>query len=152
MGKKQIAEKSKEEITAEAERVAQKRATQVSKGVSKRKKVEQGRVYVKSSYNNTYVTVSDTEGNVLAWMSAGSLGFSGPKKATPFAATKVIEAIAEKLKKTGPFTVEVFIKGVGSGRDAAVRALDAQGFTVTAIHDITPVPHNGPRPPKPRRV
>ncbi len=152
MGKKQIVEKTQEEITAEADRVAEKHAKQVSKGTKRGGKVEKGRVYIRSSYNNTHITVTDIAGGVLAWMSAGSLGFSGPKKATPFAATKVVEALAEKLHKTGPFTVEVYVKGVGSGRDAAIRALDAQGFTVTAISDITPVPHNGPRPRKPRRV
>ncbi len=116
------------------------------------KKVGEGRVYVNASYNNTVVTVTDLAGNVLAWASAGSLGFSGPKKATPFASSKVIAAIAEKIQATGPQDVAVIVKGIGSGRDSAVRSLINHGFNITSIKDATPVPHNGPRPPKIRRV
>ncbi len=150
MGKKQIVEKTKEEIAAEARHVESKRAERVSKGA--KKKIEKGRIYIKASYNNTFVAVTDTEGNMLAWMTAGSLGFSGPKKATPFAASKVAEAIAEKLQRTGPFEVEVYARGIGSGRDSAIRTLAAKGFNITAIKDVTPIPHNGPRRKKPRRV
>ena len=96
--------------------------------------------------------MTDRGGNVIAWASAGSLGFSGPKKATPFAASKIVAALAEKVKKTGPFNVEVVVKGVGSGRDSAIRSLANQGFNIISIKDVTPVPHNGPRPPKRRRV
>ena len=96
--------------------------------------------------------MTDETGNVIAWMSAGSLGFSGPKKSTPFAASKVVEAITEKLAKSGLTEVEVFAKGVGSGRDAALRALAAQNLQITSISDVTPIPHNGPRPRKSRRV
>jgi small subunit ribosomal protein S11 len=98
------------------------------------------------------ITVTDEKGNVLTWMSAGSLGFSGPKKSTPFAAAKVAEAIAQKLEKTGPLNVEILVRGVGGGRDSAVRTLAAKGFNILAIKDVTPIPHNGPRPPKVRRV
>ena len=98
------------------------------------------------------ITMTDDKGNVITWMSAGGIGFSGPKKATPFAASRVAEAIAEKVQKSGPVDIEVFVKGVGSGRDQAVRALASRGFNITALRDITPIPHNGPRPKKPRRV
>lgn len=118
----------------------------------KKKRVERGRVYVNASYNNTTVTVTDAQGNVVAWATSGGLGFSGPKKATPFAASKVIATIAEKIKATGPATVDVIVKGVGGGRDSAVRSLLNHGFTLASIKDVTPIPHNGPRPPKVRRV
>ena len=98
------------------------------------------------------VTVTDMSGNVVAWASAGSIGFSGPKKATPFAASKIIAVIAEKLKTLGVTNIEIFTKGVGSGRDSAIRSLVNQGFNIVLLKDVTPVPHNGPRPPKVRRV
>ncbi|MEX1014666.1 MAG: 30S ribosomal protein S11 [Candidatus Paceibacterota bacterium] len=151
MGKKQIVEKTKEEVVKEAKAIEEKSAKQASKTVRKAKS-KKGRVYIKVSYNNTFVSVTDEEGKMIAWMTAGSLGFNGPKKATPFAASKVAEAIAEKLKKTGPFTVDVFIKGIGGGRDSSVKTLSAKGFDITSITDITPIPHNGPRARKPRRV
>ena len=116
------------------------------------KKAEIGKIFINSTYNNTLVTIADKKGNCLAWASAGSLGFSGPKKSTPFAASKVIGALVEKLKGATGEDVEVFVKGVGSGRDSAIRSLMNQGFHITSIRDITPIPHNGPRPPKPRRV
>jgi small subunit ribosomal protein S11 len=119
---------------------------------SKRKKVQAGRVYVNATYNNTVVTVTDQKGDVLAWASSGQLGFSGPKKATPFASTKVIAAVAERLKNVGPVDVEVIVKGIGGGRDSAVRSLINHGFNITSIKDRTPIPHNGPRPCKVRRV
>ena len=118
----------------------------------KSKRIDMGRVYIKASYNNTIVSVTDLQGNVLAWASSGSLGFAGPKKATPFASSKVIATITERLKDTGPKDVEIFVRGVGSGRDSAIRSLIAQGFNVLSIRDVTGIPHNGPRPPKVRRV
>ena len=121
-------------------------------GAKKSRRVEEGTVYVNASYNNTIVTVTDLKGNVLAWASAGALGFSGPKKATPFASSKVIAAISEKLKATGPEKVSVVVKGIGSGRDSAIRSLITHGFNVISIKDATPVPFNGPRPKKVRRV
>ncbi|OGZ02019.1 MAG: 30S ribosomal protein S11 [Candidatus Liptonbacteria bacterium RIFOXYB1_FULL_36_10] len=121
-----------------------------TKGVSRR--VEHGRVYINASYNNTVITITDEKGGVLAWASAGSLGFSGPKKSTPFAASKVIAALAEKLRKTGPVNVSVFVKGIGAGRDSALRSLANNGFSVISIKDVTPIPHNGPKPKKVRRV
>lgn len=116
------------------------------------RRVEQGKVYVNTSFNNTMITVTDERGAVLAWASAGSLGFNGPKKATPFAASKVVAVLAEKLKKSGPANVEVIVSGVGGGRDSALRSLVNQGFNVLAVRDMTPIPHNGPRPKKIRRV
>lgn len=118
----------------------------------KAKQVQEGKVYVNATYNNTVVTVTDTKGNVLAWASAGSLGFSGPKKATPFASSKVIAAITEKIQASGPKDISVIVKGIGSGRDSAIRSLINNGFNILSIKDATPVPHNGPRPAKIRRV
>lgn len=147
MGKKKVAEQKTEEASKES--AAKMPAASPAR---KSKRVEHGRVYINASYNNTVITVTDSAGNVLAWASAGSLGFSGPKKATPFASSRVVAAIAEKLKTTGPENVDIIAKGIGGGRDSAIRSLINQGFNVTSIKDATPVPHNGPRPPKTRRV
>ncbi len=123
---------------------------------SKKKKtirhVSQGHAYIQATYNNTIVTLTDLNGNTLAWASAGNCGFKGPKKATPYAASVIVKSVAEKVKETGLRELCVFVKGVGSGRDSAVRSLNANGFNVTAIKDMTPLPHNGCRPPGPRRV
>ena len=116
------------------------------------KKVDLGKAYVNASYNNTVITITDAGGNVLAWASAGSLGFSGPKKATPFASSKVVAAIAEKLQATSLKDLHIIVKGIGSGRDSAIRSLINHGFNILSIKDATPIPHNGPRPPKTRRV
>lgn len=150
MGKKKISTQTTEEALKDTEKleVATKSAT--SKTVAK--KFEKGRVYINASYNNTVVTVTDDKGNVVAWSSAGALGFAGPKKATPFAASKVISVLAEKVKKSGPRDIDVLVNGVGSGRDSAIRSLANQGFNISSIKDMTPIPHNGPRPPKVRRV
>jgi small subunit ribosomal protein S11 len=118
----------------------------------KSRKMESGRVYINASYNNTLITFTDTKGNLIAWASAGSLGFEGPKKATPFASSKVISALSEKVKPLGMTNMEVFVKGVGGGRDSAIRSLITQGFNILSIKDVTPIPHNGPRPAKIRRV
>ena len=132
--------------------------TEVVKGKKRVKKavavrqVASGRVYVKSTYNNTIVTFTDQNGNVLSWGSAGQCGFKGPKKATPYAASIIVKEAAEKVKKYGLKEVAVFVRGIGGGREAAVRALNANGFQVSVIKDITPIPHNGCRAPKPRRV
>jgi small subunit ribosomal protein S11 len=121
-----------------------------SKGITRR--IEKGAIYVNSSFNNTIISATDDKGNILAWSSSGSLGFKGPKKATPYAASKVAATVVEKLVKTGPSQVKVFIKGAGSGREAAVRSLVTNGLDIIAIKDVTPIPHNGPRRPKVRRV
>lgn len=150
MGKKKIVVQTSEEALKETEALEQALSREKSKSVSK--KIENGNVYISSSYNNTIITVTDEKGNVIAWSSAGALGFSGPKKATPFAASKVVSAIAEKLKKSGPVNVNVLVKGVGGGRDSAIRSLASHGFNILSLKDITPIPHNGPRPKKARRV
>jgi len=118
----------------------------------KLKSFDSGRVYINVSFNNTVITVTDPNGNVVAWASAGSLGFSGPKKATPFAAQKVVATVAEKISKTGPFNVDVIISGVSIGRDSSIRSLINHGFNILSIKDVTPIPHNGPKPKKVRRV
>ena len=111
-----------------------------------------GQAHVQCTYNNTLVTFSDLGGKVLAWSSAGSLGFKGAKKATPYAATQIVNAASEKVAKYGLKEIEVYVKGVGSGREASIRALANNDFEITLIKDITPIPHNGCRPRKPRRV
>jgi len=152
MGKKKVVEQSKEELLKEGSNAVSAAGRVVSAPAIKSRKVEQGRIYINASYNNTIITVTDLEGNVLTWASAGSLGFSGPKKATPFASSNVIAAISEKLKSIGFHTAEVIVKGIGGGRDSAIRSLINRGFNIVSIKDETPVPHNGPRPPKVRRV
>ena len=116
------------------------------------KHVTTGRVHIQATYNNTVVTITDLHGNVLAWSTSGHMGFRGPKKATPYAASMVIRDVAEKVKPMGFNEAHVLIKGVGQGRDGALRALHAQGLSVLSMRDITPIPHNGPRACKPRRV
>ena len=117
-----------------------------------RKNIERGAAHICSSFNNTIVTITDTAGNALSWASAGGLGFRGSKKSTPFAAQTAAETAAKAAMEHGLRTVEVFVKGPGSGREAAIRALQAAGLEVTMIRDVTPIPHNGCRPPKRRRV
>lgn len=117
-----------------------------------RKNIEKGEAHIHSSFNNTIVTITDERGNVISWASAGELGFKGSRKSTPYAAGQVAETAAKAAMEHGLKTVEVFVKGPGSGREAAIRALSASGLEVTSITDVTPVPHNGCRPPKRRRV
>ncbi len=117
-----------------------------------KRKLDTGRLYVEATYNNTKISLTDERGNVVAWSSSGSLGFSGAKKGTPFAAAKVGELLADKATAMGIKEVAVVIAGVGAGRESAVRAFITKGIGIGAIKDMTPVPHNGPRPPKPRRV
>jgi small subunit ribosomal protein S11 len=117
-----------------------------------RKNVSQGVAHIKSSFNNTIVSITDTEGNVLAWASAGNVGFKGSRKSTPFAAQMAAEACARRAMEHGVRRVEVVVKGPGSGRETAIRSLQATGIEVGAIRDLTPIPHNGCRPPKRRRV
>lgn len=116
------------------------------------RKVTSGRVYVTATFNNTLVTLTDNAGNTLAWGTSGSSGFKGARKATPFAAISAMEKVAQKAKELGILAVEVYIKGPGPGRDATVKALRSAGINLTMIADVTPIPHNGPRPKKRRRV
>ena len=134
-------------------------AKQVKKGAAvrtrrrERKNIERGAVHIQSTFNNTIVTITDTQGNALSWASAGGLGFRGSKKSTPFAAQTAAETAAKAaIESCGLKTVEVYVKGPGQGREAAIRALQGVGLEVTMIKDVTPIPHNGCRPPKRRRV
>ena len=127
----------------------------VTKKTTKRrvkKNVERGQAHIQSSFNNTIVTLTDAQGNALSWASAGEMGFRGSRKSTPFAAQTAAETAAKAAMEHGLKTVEVYVKGPGSGREAAIRALQAAGLEVRLIKDVTPIPHNGCRPPKRRRV
>jgi len=150
MGKKHIIETNQEEAIKEEAKV--EAAVNKDTKVKTAALVREGKVFVSSSYNNTLVTLTNQRGQVLAWKSAGSVGFKGAKKATSFAASKVAEAIANICKKMGIEKVEVYIKGIGAGRESAVRTLVGQGLNISSIKDTTPVPHNGCRPKKVRRV
>ena len=124
----------------------------VKKQKRERKNVEVGQAHIQSTFNNTLVTLTDMSGNALSWSSAGSLGFKGSRKSTPFAAQSAAEEAAKAAMVHGLKKVEVYVKGPGSGRESAIRALQACGLEITMIKDITPIPHNGCRPPKERRV
>ena len=117
-----------------------------------KKNIERGAAHIRSTFNNTIVTITDTAGNALSWASAGGLGFRGSKNSTPFAAQTAAETAAKAAMEHGLKTVDVYVKGPGAGREAAIRALQAAGLEVTSIRDVTPIPHNGCRPPKRRRV
>ncbi len=142
MGKKRIVKKEGEEGEAKAPAAA---------AISK-KRMDNGILYVQSTYNNTKVLLTDPKGNTLCWSSSGSLGFKGAKKGTPFAAAKVGETLGTKAQAMGMKEVGVIVNGVGSGRESAIRGFISKGTNITSIQDVTPVPHNGPKPKKPRRV
>ncbi len=131
-------------------KVVRKKNTRIRR--RERKNIEKGHAHIQSSFNNSIVTLSDVHGNVISWASAGQLGFKGSRKSTPFAAQMAAETAAKAAMEHGLRSVEVFVKGPGSGREAAIRALQASGLEVTMIKDVTPIPHNGCRPPKRRRV
>jgi small subunit ribosomal protein S11 len=137
-----IAEDVVSGVPVEAEKKRKKSKRQVFKG----------RASIQCTYNNTIVSLTDVNGAVLGWSSSGHLGFKGAKKSTPYAATQVVGDVAEKVKKYGLQEIEVFVKGVGSGREAAIRALANNGFSLVSIKDLTPIPHNGCRPRRPRRI
>ena len=130
----------------------QKKGAQVRTKRRERKNIEKGAAHIRSSFNNTIVTITDLNGNALSWASAGEMGFRGSRKSTPYAAQTAAETAAKAAMEHGLTTVEVYVKGPGSGREAAIRALQATGLEVTMIKDVTPIPHNGCRPPKRRRV
>lgn len=142
MGKKRIVKKGGEEGGKGS----------ASSSRTSRRKLDAGLLFVEATYNNTKVSLADTGGNVVTWSSSGSLGFSGAKKGTPFAAAKVGELIGERADSMGVKEVAVVVKGVGAGRESSIRAFATKGIHISSIKDSTPVPHNGPRPPKPRRV
>jgi small subunit ribosomal protein S11 len=145
-------EKNSAENEGKTETGEEKTAEAKKKKKKLRRQVLKGQAHVQCTYNNTLLTFSDMGGKVLAWASAGSLGFKGAKKATPYAATQIVNAASEKVAKYGLREIEVFVKGVGSGREASIRALVNNDFEIMLIKDITPIPHNGCRPRKPRRV
>jgi len=149
MGKKRIVKKTEEELLEETEKVEAKVKKEIKEAPQK---IKEGRIYISSSYNNTIITLTDLQGNILHWISAGSIGFKGAKKATPFAASKVAEAMSVAIKRLGIEKVAIFVKGIGSGRESAIRSLAARNLEIVSIRDVTPVPHNGCRSPKVRRV
>jgi|APSaa5957512622_1039677.scaffolds.fasta_scaffold00021_39 small subunit ribosomal protein S11 len=149
--KKEVKKEVKKEKTQE-ESVEIAAAPVMKKKKNLRRQIQRGRAYIRSSYNNTVVSLTDLHGNLLAWSSSGLLGFKGAKKATTYAATQVAADVDEKVQKYGLRDIEVYIKGVGSGREAALRALAQKGYGITKIKDMTPIPHNGCRSKKPRRV
>ena len=132
--------------------MAKPKLKRVTRKRREKKLVERGATHIRSSFNNTIVTITDMSGNALSWASAGGLGFRGSKKSTPFAAQSAAETAAKNAMDYGLKTVEVFVKGPGAGREAAIRSLQTAGLEVTMIKDVTPIPHNGCRPPKRRRV
>ncbi len=132
--------------------MAAKTARKGTRRRRERKNIERGAAHIRSTFNNTIVTLTDTAGNALSWASAGGLGFKGSRKSTPFAAQMAAETAAKAAMEHGLKSIEVFVKGPGSGREAAIRALQAAGLEVSMIKDVTPIPHNGCRPPKRRRV
>ncbi len=151
MGKKRIAKKTEEELLKErAQR--EKTIEKKEKDSVRKKKVNSGRVYISATYNNTIITLTDKNGGVISWVTAGSLGFKGTKKATPYAASRVATVIGNKAEKIGIQEIDIYVKGVGSGRNSALKSLAGRTMKIKSIKDITPIPHNGCRPPKPRRV
>ncbi len=138
----------------ESDDIKQKASSPKQGGAVKslKKSVVRGQAHIQSTYNNTIVTLADDKGRVISWSSAGSIGFKGTKKSTPYAASMIVKNAVEKAKKTGLKEVDVFVKGVGAGRDSAVRSLAQQGLIINSIKDMTPIPHNGCRSPKPRRI
>jgi len=149
MGKKRITETTKEELLAEKDQLDKVLKKEIK---VKTKGLKEGRVYISCSYNNTLMTLTDLQGNVLGWATSGNIGFKGTKKATPFAASKVSEIIFQKTQKIGIEKISIFVKGIGGGRDSSIRSLASRGLDIISIKDVTPIPHNGCRPPKVRRV
>jgi len=139
MGKKRIK-------TVQADKLRQQKFKKISR------KITRGRIYIKSTYNNTRITVTDLKGDVVAWATAGSSGFKGAKKATPYAASVITKDVVSRAKASGLQEVELYIKGFGTGRESAIRAVPANGLEIISIRDVTPISHGGCRPPKPRRV
>ncbi len=132
--------------------MAQAKKATATRRRREKKNIEKGAVHIQSTFNNTIVTITDVQGNAISWASAGELGFRGSRKSTPFAAQSAAETAAKAAMEHGLKTVEVYVKGPGAGREAAIRALQTAGLEVVMIKDVTPIPHNGCRPPKRRRV
>lgn len=149
MGKKRVVVKSKDELLKESERIGPKLGKVKLK---KLQNIKEGILHISSSYNNTIFTLTDEKGNVIYWTSAGKVGFSGTKKGTPYAASVAAEEMAQVIKEIGLESLEVRVKGVGSGRDSALRTLVSKNINIHTLKDVTPIPHDGPRPPRVRRV
>lgn len=143
-------------MSEEVKKTEQESAVVADESSKKRKKsrrqILKGKATIQCTYNNTIVSLTDLGGNVIGWSSSGHMGFKGAKKSTPYAATQVVADVTEKVKKYGLQELEVFVRGVGSGREAAIRALSNNGFSILGIKDVTPIPHNGCRPRRPRRI
>lgn len=150
MGKKRVIQKTEKELIEETDKIEKKLGKELN--VAGSRPFRRGRIYISSTYNNTIVSLADEKGNVLFWRSAGNVGFKGTKKGTSFAASKVAQAVATACEQFKIREVSVFVKGVGGGRDSALKTIAAFGLEIEAIKDVTPVPHNGCRPRKPRRV
>lgn len=147
MGKKRVIAKSAAEARERSQEDLLRKGAKLAK-----LKLESARIYITSSYNNTIIALTDPQGRVLVWASAGRMGFEGTRKGTPFAASKVADFVAAAAKPAGIDSFEVYVRGIGSGREAALRSLAAKGLNIVAVRDVTPMPHNGPRPPKVRRA
>ena len=142
-------EKQEQRTDSQTEQKGTDRAARKKRG---RKNISEGVVHIHSTFNNTIVTITDYQGNVISWSSAGSMGFKGSRKGTPFAAQQAADSAAKKAMDHGLRTVQIFVRGPGAGRESALRALQSAGFNISLIKDVTPIPHNGCRPPKRRRV
>jgi small subunit ribosomal protein S11 len=150
MGKKRVVQKTTEEILKEGEKIEKQFQFEIKKQPSL--PLKEGKIYISSTYNNTILTLTDTNGNVIFWTSAGRVGFKNTKKGTPYAASRAAEVMAEVVKKLKIDKIQVLIKGVGAGRESALRSLAAKDLNIISIKDVTPIPHDGCRPPKVRRV
>ncbi len=148
----ELADAATEEVVSSEVPTEAAEATATKKKKKLKKQVAKGRATIQCTYNNTIVTIADMNGNALAWSSSGHMGFKGAKKSTPYAATQVVADVTEKVKKYGVTDLEVYVKGVGSGREGSIRALANNGFNLLCIKDTTPVPHGGCRPRRPRRI
>lgn len=147
MGKRKIKLDPKKNESNSSDSLADKKG-----GKKIKMRLSKGRAYIQSTYNNTVITITDLNGRVIFWGSAGVLGFKGAKRSTPYAATEIAKYVVDHVKSTGLSEIDVFVKGVGGGRESAIRALNTYGLKVISIKDMTPIPHNGCRPPKVRRV
>ncbi len=152
MGKKKIIQKSEAELIKENEAIEGTLKKEPQTKISSVKRVTEGKIFISSTFNNTIITLTDNAGNTLAWSSAGKVGFKGVRKSTPYAASKIAETLVQTAQKIGIEKVQVIIKGIGSGRESALRSIATHGLNIASIKDITSVPHGGCRPPKPRRV
>ncbi|MBM4177653.1 30S ribosomal protein S11 [Candidatus Gribaldobacteria bacterium] len=151
MGKKRVVQKTEKELLAETDKVA-KKLKQQEAGLKTSGTLSRGKVYISSTYNNTIISLTNHKGDVLRWATAGNIGFKGTKKGTAFAGGKVAEAIADVCLRLKIKNLDIFVKGVGSGRDSALKVFSAKGLEIESVKDITPIPHNGCRSKKPRRV